>query len=318
MIRVLIQGAGAVGSYLGARLALAGAEVAFVARGQHLEAMRREGLRLVGPRGDALLEQPLAFASVRELPWVPEVCFLAVKTYDVAAAAADLTEAVAGGAVVVTLQNGVAGASPVLEALPEAQRATARVVAGLASVSAVIAAPGLIRYTSDMSSITAAPFPGGGDVEARLRAAMEAAGMPLRTAPDIRHALWRKFLSLATNAALTSLARAPAGSLYHDPDSITLTRRAIAEVGRVARAEGVAITAEEEEAALAQLRSFPADMYASMYHDVAAGKRLEVAWLSGTVARLAARHGIDAPVHTTAWICLRPHADPSASASRSN
>lgn len=310
MIRVLIQGAGAVGSYLGARLALAGAEVAFVARGRHLEAMRGGGLQLTGPRGDAALEAPLALASVRELPWVPDVSFLAVKTYDVPGAAADLADAVVGGSVVVTLQNGVAGTAPVLEALPVAVRDRARVVAGLASVSAVIAAPGVIRYTSDMSSITAAPFPGGGDVEERLRAVMEAAGMPLRTVPDIRHALWRKFLSLATNAALTGLARSPAGSLYRSPDSIAVTRRAIAEVAEVARAEGVAITRDEEEAALAQLCSFPVGMYASMYHDLAAGKRLEAPWLSGTVARLAAKHGIDAPVHTTAWICLRPHAEP--------
>ncbi len=301
-LRILIQGAGAVGSYLGAGLALQGAEVAFVARGRHLEAMQATGLFLAGPRGDAHIEKPLALAGARELPWVPDVCFLAVKTYDVASAAAELDQAAAGGTVIITLQNGVAGAAPVLEVLPGAH-----VVPGLAAVSAVIEVPGSIRYTSDMSAITAGPLPEA--LQERLVTAMAAAGMPLRIAPDIQHALWRKFISLATNAALTCLARAPAGAIYHDPDGIALTRRAIAEVAAVALAEGVTITEEEQAAALTQLRSFPAGMYASMHHDLAGGRRMEVPWLSGTVARLAAKHGLDVPVHATAWAMLKPHAE---------
>lgn len=303
MIRVLVQGAGAVGGLVGARLALAGAEVAFVGRGRQLAAMREGGLQIAGPRGEAVLERPLALASAAELPWVPEVCFLAVKTYDVAAAAADLAPVAARGTTIVTLQNGIGGAAPVLDALP----GEARVVAGLAFVSAVIERPGCIRYTSAMSSVVSAPLPEG--IGARLAAAMAAAGMELRIEPDIHRALWRKFLALATNAALTALARAPAGIVYQDPALLALAARAIAEVGQVARAEGIAIGPEEEAEALALLRSFPPGMYASMYHDLAAGRRLEVAWLSGEVARLAARHGIDVPVHATAWACLKPHAE---------
>jgi 2-dehydropantoate 2-reductase len=309
MISVLIIGAGAVGSYLGAMLTKAGAKVDFIARGRQLEAFRRSGLLVVGPRGDYHLQHPSVLKSTRDLKHVPDVCFLTVKTYDVAAAIADLCHDVLSRTMLVTLQNGVTGAQAAAESLAESMRATLTIVPGLAYVSSIVDEPGQIRYTSAMSSIVSGRFPGRAELEHSLAGVMQDAGIPLIVESNIERALWKKFLSLATNAALTCLARSPAGIVYNDPDLLTLAAQSIAEIANVARAEGMEITADDQADALALLRSFPAAMYASMYHDLMSGKRLEVNDLSGEIVRRAQRHGIKTPVHSIAWSCLKPFAN---------
>ena len=185
----------------------------------------------------------------------------------------------------------------------------AQVVPGTAYVAGQIEAPGVIRYTSEMSSI----FFGPGEAAtakqvSAFRDACIAAGFGATIDPNIDVLLWTKFVILAPNASLTALSRQPAGLVYHDPRFLALATDAIGEVVAVARACGVALPHDIVDRGLKIVRAFPPDMYASMYRDLARGRRLEVEEIQGTLIRLAEKHGVPVPIHRTAYCCLKPFA----------
>jgi len=186
------------------------------------------------------------------------------------------------GTVGIWLLNGVTGPEVTAGALPGAA-----VLGGCAYVSAVLAAPGHVRHNGAMSAIVVGT-PEGGPALASVAEFVERcrqAGFGAETTDDARAALWRKMIGLAANAALTSAARLPAGPLYSDPDVLAVAAALVGEAAAVARALGVAMADDVEEAALRQLREFPAGMYASMYHDLFRGAPLEVDGLSGHIVR---------------------------------
>ena len=185
----------------------------------------------------------------------------------------------------------------------------AAVLGGCAYVSAVVAAPGRVRHNGAMSAVVVgAPE----DEAARARIADFAArcrraGFGAEVTGDARAALWRKMIGLSANAALTAAARLPAGPLYADPDVLAVAAALIGEAAAVARAVGVAVAGDAEAAALRQLRGFPADMYASMYHDLARGAPLELDGLSGHVVREGRRLGVPTPHHAALYAVLKPY-----------
>jgi 2-dehydropantoate 2-reductase len=208
-----------------------------------------------------------------------------------------------GGGVCVSLMNGVDGQDRLAAILGED-----RVLGGLAYVAGVIQRPGVIRYTSDMSSIVFGEPDGRSSERAvRLRDACIAAGFSAEISPDIRMAQWQKFVGLATNAALTALTRRPTGYVYHDPDMLLFARAALKEVAAVGRAAGIALPADTVERALAALQKFPPGMYASMANDLMRGRRLELESLSGYVVRKGRELGVATPVHAFAYACLKPY-----------
>jgi len=301
-MRIAVMGAGAVGGYFGALLAQAGHDVAFIARGAHMRAMRERGLALDGPRGRIevtnieVTDDPATLAPC-------DVTLFCVKTYDTEEAARAIRPLVAQGGVVISLQNGVDGQERIGAVL-----GADAVMGGLAFVSGVIAEPGVIRYTSAMSSLRYGEADGSASARASVfRDACAQAGFTAELMSDIRAAQWQKFVGLATNAALTSLIRLPAGNIYHDPDLIDLARRGFAEVAAVARAQGIAMPEDIVERSLALHQGFPPGMYASMYHDHARGRRTELESLSGTVFRRGRELGVPTPVHEMAYLCLKPH-----------
>jgi 2-dehydropantoate 2-reductase len=313
-LRVLVVGAGAVGCYFGGLLAIAGSDVTFVARGAQRAALASNGLTLEGPRGRIVTPPLRAYGSVAEAQSAApaQIVLLCVKTYDVLRSAAEIAAAVPADAIVVALQNGV-DADTRFTSVAQGGPAC---VAGIAYVSAVVERPGHVRYTSDMSELVFGKFPTHAARDATaLVAAAHAAGFACRVAEDIRAELWGKFILLACNAALTCLARAPAGIVYYQPALARLARQAIEECVLIARAEGIAMPDDAVDSALARARGFPPDMYASMYHDLIAGKSLEIDQLSGEIVRRATAHGIDVPFHYMASACLRAQT-PSAKGRR--
>jgi 2-dehydropantoate 2-reductase len=187
----------------------------------------------------------------------------------------------------------------------------ATVLAGCAYVSAVIAAPGHVRYTGTMSSIVfGAP---ANHAVARGKAAEFAercrhAEFGAEMTNDVRSALWNKLIGLSANAALTTAARLPAGQLYADPDVLEVTAALISEATAVARAQGVSLPDDIEKEWLARLKSFPPGMYASMYHDIAKGGPLEVEGFSGHIVREGKRLAVPTPHHAALYAVLKPHA----------
>jgi 2-dehydropantoate 2-reductase len=305
-MRIAVIGAGAVGGYFGALLARGGHEVMFLARGAQLAALRTRGLRLTGPRGDVTVTGCLASDDPAELG-AADVVLFCVKLYDTETAAHSIAPLMKNGGVCISLQNGVDAQDRLGAILGPAQ-----VMGGIAMMSGVILEPGVIRYTSAMSSIVFGEADGTASPRAlAFKAACEQSGFVATMSPDIQAAQWTKFTGLATNAALSCVVRQPAGIIYHDPDLVALTRRALGEVAAVARARKIRIADDVVESNLRMMQSFPADMYASMYHDLNHGRRLELESLSGLVVRSGCELGVATPVHEFSFVVLKPYVNGS-------
>jgi 2-dehydropantoate 2-reductase len=302
-MRIAIVAPGGVGGYFGGLLAVAGENVSALARGAHLDAIRAHGLRIEGSRGNHLARIEASDNAHRLGP--ADVVLFAVKLFQAEAAAKAAAPLFGPGTLAISLLNGIDGPDKISSALPGIP-----VLGGSAYVSALVAEPGLVRYTSNMSSIVFGA-PQGNDA-ARAKAAdfierCKRAGFSAEMTDDIQSSLWTKFIGLAANAALTSAARLPAGPLYSDPDVIEAAAALIAEGAAVARAAGAKLADDIEAVSVGRLKQFPPGMYASMYHDIARGGPLEVDGLSGYIVREGRRLGVPTPHHAALYAVLKPH-----------
>jgi 2-dehydropantoate 2-reductase len=302
-MRIAIVAPGAVGGYLGGLLAKAGEDVVALARGAHLAAIRALGLCLEGPRGDHTVRIP-ASDDAAQLGTADIVLF-AVKLYQAEAAAHAAGPLFGPQTLGISLLNGVSGPEVIGMGLPGTD-----ILAGAAYVSAVIAAPGHIRYMSQMSSIVFGAPHGNGAARARaadFAARCNAAGVKAEITEDAHSALWSKLIGLAANSAMTTAARLPAGPLYSDPEILEVVAALIAEATAVARADGASLPPDIEATWLARLKSFPPGMYASMYQDIAKGGPLEVDGFSGHIVHEGKRLGVPTPHHATLYAVLKPY-----------
>ena len=299
-MKIVFFGAGGVGGYFGGRLAQAGVDVAFVARGVHLDALRRTGLRIVSPKGDAHLPRVQASADPADLG-TADVVFLTVKMYDVDTAATQLRPLLAPGTLVVTLQNGV-------EATDMVARRVGRehVAGGVAYVAAVIAEPGLIRHTA-LDALIVGELDGAMSPRLiALRDAASAAGFTFTASEDIRVDLWSKFVRLSVFSSMTAATRSPLGVLRAQPALFALVEAAVDEAFAVGRAHGVALGPRVRDEVFAMYRSMPPQAKSSMLEDLERGRRLELPWLDGAVVRLGRDAGVPTPVHETIEKLLLP------------
>jgi len=309
-MRIAIIGAGGVGGYFGARLAEAGAEVSFIARGAHLAAMRRNGLRLASPKGNLHLARVNATDDPSTIDRVDAV-LLTVKMYDLEPAAASLDPLLGPDTVVITLQNGV-------EAVDIVSRHVGRhrVAGGVAYISAVIDEPGVIKHTA-MDSLIFGELDGRRSERlSRLEQACLAAGFSARVSDAIQQDLWAKFARLSVFSGMTAVTRSTMGVLRSDPELYAMLKAACEETIRVGRAHGVALPDSVMTEIVAMVESLPFQAKASMLEDLERGKRLELPWLSGGVVRLGEAASVPTPIHRFIATVLKPHvngrAEPTA------
>jgi 2-dehydropantoate 2-reductase len=304
-MRIAVIGAGGVGGYFGARLAQAGNDVAFVARGAHLAAIRAHGLRVTSELGDIALSPVVATDDPASLAPVDVVMFC-VKLWDVERGAAQIAPLVAAGGVVIPFQNGVDSADIVMRAV-----GPTRVVGGVAYIAASIESPGVVAHVGTMAKLRIGAFADGSPraLAGAFVEACNAAGVDAELVPDIRLALWEKFVFLNALSGLTCLARQPLGIVRGDPHLRATFEASMRETIAVARARGVVLPEDFVERQLRMLDALPAQMRASMLNDLVAGRRLEAQWLCGRVAELATAAGIDAPVNATIFAGLAPYVD---------
>jgi 2-dehydropantoate 2-reductase len=304
-MRLAIFGAGGVGGYFGARLAQAGHEVTFIARGQHLAAMQRDGLRIVNSAfGDIHLNPTHATDDPADIGPVDIVLFC-VKLYDSVSAAARLPPLIGAETAVITLQNGIDGRDHVAAAV-----GAEHAVGGVAYISAAIEGPGVVAHLNRHHRLLFGETDGRSSPRLeRFAAAGRAAGFVSEVATDIDRAIWEKFVFLSAMAGLTGLTRLGIGAILRDAETRELLRRAIAEAVAVARAKGVALAAEAVDQALSFAESLPPGMKASLLFDLEKGRPIEVEGLSGAVARLGRSHGVPTPIQQTIYALLKPHAD---------
>lgn len=292
-MRILIMGSGGVGGYFGGRLAAAGNDVTFVARGAHLAAIQKDGLLLDSVLGEARVKPAKAVLDPATAG-KPDIVIFATKMVDAEAAAAQLKPAIRPDTIVIAFQNGVEGADVVKRVLPEAH-----VIPGVARIASHIPRPGVIEHASKFARIEFAEPDGSKNpkLEAFL-ALCKAAGIDAIMPADIRRAQWIKFAMLAPFSGITALTGHAAKELRAAPGTYALIRSAVQEVIDVAKAEGIAIKPDDFESVMKTIDQLPDHMVSSMAHDKRAGKPLEIEWLSGGVARVGARRGVPTPTHT--------------------
>lgn len=302
-MRIAVMGSGGVGGYWGARLAEAGAEVAFIARGAHLEAIRGHGLKVESQLGDVLVQPARATDDPSEIGPVDIVLF-ATKLWDVEGAGAMLRPLLGPETAVITFLNGVDSGDRLAGVLgPD------HVAGGVAWISAEIGAPGVIRHHSAFARIAYGELDGG--PSARLGAFHDfvlAAGLDGTLSDDIESVIWGKFAMLASMAGVTTLTRQPLGPVREDPDMRRLLEEAIAEVVAVAAAQGIDL-AEVQAETMRLVDEFPYEGKSSMLMDLEKGGRLELEWLSGAVVRLGRELGLETPTHRVIHAALKPWAE---------
>ncbi|MEX2270758.1 MAG: ketopantoate reductase family protein [Vicinamibacterales bacterium] len=318
-MRIAILGSGAVGGFYGALLARQGHDVAFIARGAHLDAIRRNGLRVRGAVGDFAARgradsDPSAIGEV-------DLVILAVKTYDNDTALPMLQPLVGRDTVVLTLQNGVDSVDQVAASV-----GADRVLGGATYVATAIAEPGVIEQTGTHRRIvfgevihSTRPEQSPGDRSGQdpaepsarvneIAQIMRGADIQAEAVADARPALWEKFVYLAPFAGFTGAARLPVGPLRDLPGFFDLALRACAEVAAVGRAEGVTLPADMPQRLRAYIDALPATTRSSLLIDLQSGKRIEVESLQGSVVRRAAAAGVDVPIMQTLYALLKPWA----------
>ena len=303
-MRIAVIGAGGIGAIYGASLAKAGADVVFVARGAHVAAMRENGLRIEGDRGEIHIRPAQATDDIASIGIVDYVLF-AVKLWDVESAGEQIRSIVGPDTAVIPLQNGVDAAERLSKILgPEP------VMGGTAYVTGSIVAPGIVRQTGRHQTMTFGELGGGNSQRGlRLRELCEAAGFEGVLSPDVMVPIWQKFLLLAPMSGLCALTRLPLGKWRTDSDLLGLYETALRETDTVGRAEGVRLPPDGIDRALATMWSMPDHLMASMGNDLLRGNRLELPWLGGKVVELGRRYAIPTPANSFMYTALKPYAN---------
>ena len=301
-VRVAVYGTGGVGGYFGGRLALAGVDVHLIARGPHLRALQKSGLRVRSTKGDFEIDLP---ASDRPSDIGPcDYVLFSVKSFDTEEAATRLGPLIEDETAVVSFQNGVDNEEKIAGAL-----GPNHVMGGAAYIFSGIAEPGVIAHTGGPARIVFGEMDGSDSERARrfLEACREA-GIDAELSGDIRSVLWDKFAFICAQAGMTAAVRLPIGAIRAVEESWVAFKRVVDEVRAVAAAEGVELPADVAERHARFAENLEPTGYSSLYDDLTSGRRMELEALHGTIVHRARRHDIPAPVSEAIYAILRPWA----------
>lgn len=310
-MKIAIFGAGALGGYFGGRLLQAGHEVSFIARSIQLEALQQNGLIIESALGDAHLKPVHAIANPSELGPVDFVLFL-VKLYDTDKAARALKPLLGTDTAVVSFQNGVDGWNVIADVI-----GIERMLGGVAYIFADVRAPGVVRHSGSLARLVIGEFDGRRTERAvALEQALLVANIEALLVNNIDVRIWEKFVLLSALSGVTTLTRLSIGEVLSDAYCAELFRDALRETAQVALIKCTSgLSADIAERQMNFAKSLPPDMRASMLQDLEYGNRIELDYLSGTVARLGASCGVETPVHATIYRALHPYIDGSKAAS---
>jgi 2-dehydropantoate 2-reductase len=306
-MKIAVLGSGAVGGYYGARLARAGHDVTFIARGAHLAAIREDGLQIRSPAlGDFTARASAEEDTARVGP--VDLVLYTVKTYDNVTALPLLLPLLGASTSVLTLQNGVDSPGEVAAVAGEA-----RTLGGTTYIATALEAPGLIVQTGTHRRIVFGEafgtLPRLSERVKNIHEAFAGAGIESFTTEDGRVPIWEKFVFLAALAGFTGTARLPIGPVWSDPVTRAQFLAGCREIEAVARAEGVPVAGDVVDRIVPYIDAIPGSMRSSLLIDLQAGKRIEVEALQGTVVRRGAARGVPTPIMSTLYSVLKLHAD---------
>jgi 2-dehydropantoate 2-reductase len=302
-MRIVVMGSGGTGGYFGAKLARAGEDVTFVARGAHLEAIRARGLRVKSAIDGEWVVQAPAVERLDGLPPADLVLFC-VKSFDTDSAGEAIKPVVGPDTGVLPVQNGVDN-----EERLERILGPGHVMGGVAQVLATIEAPGVVSHRF-LGRIVFGEMDGRESERARtFLQACERAGIEAQISANMLRALWEKYVFIAAHAGMTALTRSPAGVVRALPETRAMYLLILGEMVALGNAAGAGLDAGLVDTAMGMLDNLGAAFTSSLHHDLAEGKRLELEALHGHAVRLGERHGIPTPMLFAVYAALKPYAD---------
>lgn len=299
-MRITVLGTGGVGGYFGGRLAQAGEDVTFIARGEHLRAIREHGLKVDSPKGDFVVYPAKATDNVSEVGET-DLVILGVKAWQVPEAARSINPLDGSNTIVLPLQNGV-------DAVPQlvAELGAEKVIGGLCRIVSFVVAPGHIRHAGFTPSIIIGELDNRRtDRIVRIEEVFRHAGLETTIAADIQIALWTKFLFIASFSGVGAMANAPAGVIRTDPKRRAQILSAMAEIYALAHARGIKLPPDSIDNVMAAVDALPEDATSSMQRDIAAGKPSELESQNGAVVRMAHESHLEVPTHELIYQSLR-------------
>jgi 2-dehydropantoate 2-reductase len=299
-MRIGVVGVGGVGGYFGGRLAYAGADVAMVARGDHLRALRLRGLQVRHADGDFTVRVE-ASADPSEIGPC-DIVLLCVKSHDTIDAVELLRPLIGDESAVVSLQNGVDNEQKIADRLgPD------HVIGGAAFIFAHIAAPGVVEQTGGPRRILFGELDGSHTTRADMFLdELHRANIDAKVVGNIESVLWDKYAFLCALAGVTAAARLPINDLLEVPESRELFGRIVREVATVASAEGVELADDIVDQKTAFAATLEPGSFSSLHHDLSTGHRLELDALHGELLRRAHRHHLDLPASKVVYALLKP------------
>lgn len=302
-MKIAIMGSGGIGGYLGFKMVKAGYDVTFIARGAHLKAMQEKGLALHTFEGEDHVDVTAVDDSSAVGP--VDMILFSVKLYDTMDAAEMCRPMMGDDTFILTLQNGVESVDLISSVVgPD------RTLGGSIYVSANIESPGVIRHNGGNDLIRYGETVKSDRME-KVARLLEDAGLNGQPAEDMRAMLWEKFVLLASNAGLGGMTDKSARQMCTDDDIRPLFISGLQEVLDIARAEKIAVDPDVVGVVMAYMDNLPEefDLIASQLLDKRNGKKLELEWLQGTIHRLGRKHGVPTPIHSMAYLALKPYVD---------
>jgi 2-dehydropantoate 2-reductase len=301
-MRMAVMAAGAVGGYFGGRMAAAGHDVTFIARGAHGDAIRRDGLRIESALGDLHLKDLNVTGDPKQVGPVDLVLF-AVKLWDTETAGEQTRPLVGSNTRVITLQNGVDSVERLAPILGDDVT-----IGGATYIVTTIAKPGVIRHTGARAEVRCGRLDRRPDaVLAGYVQQMKAANIEITLTDHMLVDIWKKFVLLSGTSGITASTRQPLGVTRDDEDMRAFFYQLMHETIGVGHAAGVEFPPDFAAELDRWVASFPPTMKASMANDLDAGRRLELDWLAGKVVALGRKYGIATPGHAAVYAILKPY-----------
>jgi 2-dehydropantoate 2-reductase len=300
-MRIAIVGAGGIGGFLGGFLARAGEDVTFIARGDHLAAIRTHGLTLRSEQRGDIIVSARATDDARTVGPV-DLVFFCVKSYDLETAAATARPLVGSETVVVPVQNGIDISERLVAAL-----GTDAVLGGTTWLGGGIVSPGVVRISDRPPHVVLGDLDGVVRPRTeRIAAMLENAGIRAELRPDIQVARWEKFVAICANAGISCLTRLPIGITRETPPTAAFMLGLMTEVHAVGRARGVPLADDYVERLWNEVQGLNGSVRSSMYADLLNGRRLELESLHGTVVRLGEASSVPTPMNFAVYATLKP------------
>lgn len=303
-MHIAVMGAGGLGGFLGARLADIGHQVTFIARGENLKAIRTNGIRLEEPTSNIILDS----VSATEDPLIvgpTDAVIVGVKSWQIPNTAPLLKPLIGDRTVVLAIQNGVEATDQLAGVLGEKH-----ILGGACAIASYLAGPGHVYHFGGRPWMTLGPIVSVPDTIAtigeQLRDALCAAAIQCTWSPDIRRAIWQKFLLVTSYGGIGAVTRMPVGVTRSLAKTRRLVEEAMKEVLLIGRAHGVGLDEKDVEAMMRQFDELPPNTTTSMQRDIAAGRRSELPDLNGAVVRLAEQVNVVPRIHQFIYWSLLP------------